>query len=117
MEELKRIEMEVKSEDDLKEKYGDWEIIAIWMRSSAARHYYKRFRNEDGKLKVTCSHESSTGRHYESNTYDWEDNYLGTLNTLKEVRKFYCDNWITYVALRKGNTIIQADVTDGKIFR
>ena len=117
MEELKRIEMEVKSEDELKEKYGNWEIIAIWMRSSAARHYYKRFRNDAGKLKVTCSHESATGRNYESNTYDWEEGYLGTLNTLKEVRKFPSDNWITYVAMRNGNTIIHADITDGKIFR
>ena len=117
MEELKRIEMEVKSEDDLKEKYGDWEIIAIWMRSSAARHYYKRCKDDNGNFKVTCSHESVTGRHYESNTYDWEKYFLGTLNTLSDVRKFPSDNWITYVALRKGNTIIQADVTDGKIFR
>ena len=116
MEELKRIEMTVRSEDELK-KYGDWEIIGIWMRSSAARHSYKRFEDENGELKVRCSHESSTGRYYESNTYDWEDGYLGTLNTLKEVRKFYCDNWITYVAMRKDSTIIHATITDGKIFR
>lgn len=87
------------------------------MRSSAARHYYKRFRNNAGKLKVTCSHESSTGRHYESNTYDWEEGFLGTLNTIKDVRKFPSENWLTYIALRKENVIIHADITDGKIFR
>lgn len=116
MKELKRIEMTVESEDMLKEQYGNWDIISIDMRGSAARHSYRRYKDKNGNLKVTCSHESATGRHYESNTYDWEEGFLGTLNTIQEVRRFPSDNWLTYIAMRKGDTIIHADISDGKIF-
>ena len=117
MEELKRIEIIVESENELKGQYGDWDIIGIDLESSSARHSYSRFRNKDGKLMVRCSHESATGRNYESNVYEWKDGYLGTLNTMSEIKFYYCDNWVKRIVLRKGDTIIHATVTDGKIFR
>ena len=117
MEELERIELTVESEDELKEKYGDWDIIGIDLESSSARHSYSRFRNKDGKLMVRCSHESASGNGYESNVYEWKDGYLGTLNTMLNIIFYYCDNWVKRVVLRKDNTIIHTTVTDGKIFR
>ena len=118
MEALKRIEMVLKNEDELKEKYRDWEIVGIDMRSNAARHSYRRFRDkETNSFLVTCSHESISGNSWESNTYDWKENFLGTLNTIEDMNIFPSDNWITYVAVRRDNTIIHAEITDGKIFK
>ena len=118
MEALKRIEMVVENESELKAAYGDWEIVGIDMRGATARHSYRRFKDkETGGFLVTCSHESISGHSWESNTYEWEKGFLGTLNTIEEIGKFPSDNWITYVAVRYDDTIVHVEVTDGKIFR
>lgn len=113
MEKFKRIEMKVRSEKELRQQYGDWEIIEIDTQSYGAKHYYGRFLDGNNKWKLRIMDESNTGLHLNTSIQDWEQNCLGTINTLKEVT-WYRGEFVTYIILRKCDTIIYAEVTNGK---
>ena len=117
MSELKRIELTVKSEEDLKGKYGDWEIVEIDTENEGTRYYAGRFEDGYGKLKLRSFYESRSGLRLGTNIEDWKNCHLGTLDTLKDIELYGDDEWITYVILRKNNELIYAEVTDGKVFK
>ena len=119
---LERIEKKitVRSEEELKEMYAEWRIIDLETRGSSSRHGYRRYLDEEKKIRmVRIYHESNTGRHWECYRIPADKCDLGLLKDLNENPLYYCDQWITEITLLDPEEKIQLEVTvtNGRYFK
>ena len=112
--------MKVRSEDELRDEYGEWRIIDIETRGSSSRHAYMRYLDEEkGYRMVKIYHESNSGKHWESYHVPASQCDLGLLKDLKYNGLYYCDQWIVELTLLNPEETIQLEVTvtNGRYFK
>ena len=119
---LERIEktMKVRSEDELRDEYGEWRIIDIETRGSSSSHGYRRYLDEEKKIRmVRIYHESNTGRHWECYRIPADECDLGLLRDINKNPLYYSDQWIVELTLLDPDEKIQLEVTvtNGRYFK